>query len=156
KERVMSEKAGVIGPIVTEGVKVPDGYRLTAYREKAPADLWPLVQKMFDPGVKLMKGRPKEGADRTVYVDERDKAAFDRLVGQTAVQGVQDGQLASYPAQLARAVGLSQGRADSRKEVAELYGLPPINRDDPLQGRTPEAFQWTLTGDIDGARRESV
>jgi membrane-bound serine protease (ClpP class) len=162
KERVMRDKTGAIGPIVVEGVPpllgTPGGKLLVgAYQAKINPDLWPLVQKMYDPGVKLVKGKPREGADRAVYADERDTEAVKRLAGVGAVQGVQDGQYASYPAQLARSVGLAQARADSRPEVAEVYGLPPSSvRDDPLGGRTPEAFQWVLTGDIDGAKRESV
>jgi membrane-bound ClpP family serine protease len=164
KERVMRDKAttsgqppGVIGPIVTQGVPPLTGARVTAYREKTPPDLWPLVQKMFDQNVRLVRGRAREGADRTVYADARDKQPAELPAGAAPVQGVQEGQYAGYDAPLARNVGLSQGRADSRSEVAEVYALPPSSvRDDPLRGQTPEAFQWTLSGDIDGAKREQV
>ncbi len=155
KERVMREKTGALGPIVTEGVPALNALRVAAYRERVGPDQWALVQKMFDPSVQLVRGRPKEGADRIVYADKRDEAAVKLLGPTEPVKGVQDGQLASYAAELARTVGLSQGRADSRAEVADQFSLPPLI-DDPLQGRTPEAYQWTLKGDVDGAMRESV
>ena len=58
---------------------------------------------------------------------------------------------------VARAVELARAQAESRSEVTEVYGLPPSSiREDPLMGRTPDAYQWTLKGDVDGAMRESV
>lgn len=164
KERVMRDRPtasgqapGALGPVVVEGMKAPDAVVIAAYRQRVGPDLWPLVQKMLDANVQLVKGRPREGANRTVYADARDKDAVNQLAGVEPVQVVQDGQYARYPASAARAVGLSQARADTRPEVAEVYSLPPSSvRDDPLRGQTPEAFQWVLTGDIDGAKRESL
>lgn len=164
KERIMRDKPtaagqppGVLGPVVIEGMKAPDAVVIAAYRQRVGPDLWPLVHKMFDAGVQLVKGSPREGANRTVYADARDKDAVNQLAGVAPVQVVQDGQYARYPAPAARTVGLSQARADSRTEVAEVYSLPPSSvRDDPLRGQTPEAFQWVLSGDIDGAKRESL
>ncbi len=159
-QRVMG-KAGVIGPIVVEGVPPLDvEVRQAAYRKKYKdaTDRWAIVQKMFDPGVRLVKGEPREGPKKVVYADANNAEAVGRLApNPVEVQGVQDGQYAGYPAQLARAVELAQARADTRKEVAEVYGLPPSSvRDDPLQGRTPDAYQWPLKNDVDGAMRESV
>jgi|SRR5579883_999268 len=157
KEMVMG-KAGVLGPIVTEGVPPLDEVRQVAYRKKFNRDdRWPIVQKMFDPGVVLVKGPAREGGG-VIYVDERDATAKGRIAGNPIpVNGVQNGQYASYSADVARQVELSKGVADSRPEVAELYGLPPSSvRDDPLKGRKPVAFQWILKGDVDGAMRESV
>jgi membrane-bound ClpP family serine protease len=157
KEVVMSPKGGALGPVVTEGVAALKPYMIQAYRIPVSPDRWAIVQKMFDPNVKLVKGPARAGAG-TVYADERDRDQVARIAGRpTPVPGVQEGQLASYPAQLARELELAKGLADTRKEVAELYGLPPSSvRDDPLQGRAPVAFQWTLKGDVDGAMRESV
>jgi membrane-bound serine protease (ClpP class) len=156
KELVMRDKVGSIGPIVVEGVQPLDiDVRQTAYRKRFTRDeRWPIVQKMFDPNVQLVKGKSREGG-RTVFADARNEEALKHITGIEPVQGVQDGQLASYPAQLARSVELARGLAENRRELAELYGLPPL-RDDPLQGRTPDAYQWTLKGDVDGAMRESV
>jgi membrane-bound ClpP family serine protease len=157
KEVVMG-KAGVLGPIVTEGVPPfkPDGVPLAAYRGKFNReDRWAIVQKMFDPNVRLVKGPSRAGAG-TVFADANNPEAVGRIAGNPIpVPGVQDGQLASYPAKLARDIELARGLADNRRELAELYGLPPL-RDDPLQGRNPSVFQWQLKGDVDGAMRESV
>jgi hypothetical protein len=164
KEVVMG-KNGVLGPIVTEGVPSLKPYQQEAYSGlpqykrvgDRPHDRWAIVQKMFDPGVKLVKGPKREGQG-VVYADARDEKAVGQIAGNPIpVPNVQEGQLASYPAQVAREVELAKGQADTRKDVAELYGLPPpVIRDDPLQGRTPDAYQWTLKGDVDGTMRESV
>jgi membrane-bound ClpP family serine protease len=154
KEVVMG-KAGVLGPIVTEGVPPLKGLPQGAYRDRfGRDDRWPIVQKMFDPNVQLWKGRARAGAG-VIYFDKRDDKAAERVVGAEPVQGVQDGQYAAYTAPVARSVELAKALADNTREVAELYGLPPL-RIDPLGGRPPKAFQWTLKGDVDGAMRESV
>ena len=66
------------------------------------------------------------------------------------------GQFAAYTADQARQLGLSVNTLDTRADVADVYGLPPNVADDPLQGRAPEAYKFTLAGEIDGATRESV
>lgn len=155
-KEVVTAKGGTIGPIVTEGVPALNAVRQTAYRTQFNhEDRWPVVQKMFDPGVKLVRGEPRVG-NGPIYVDARDAEAMQKVARNAAsVPGVPDGQLASYGPEAARAVGLAKGRAESQRELAELYGLPPL-RPDPLMGRTPDAYAWTLKGDVDGAMRESV
>jgi membrane-bound ClpP family serine protease len=156
KEVVMRDQGGVIGPIVTEGVPSLDlGVRQAAYKGMVSPERWPIVQKMFDSGVMLRYG-PAAGAGGIVFIDARDPNAKDRIAGELqTVKSAQDGQLGSYPADVARKIELAKGLADTPKDVAELYGLPPL-RPDPLQGRPPVAFQWTLKGDVDSAMRESV
>jgi len=157
-ERVIG-KAGVIGPVVGDGVPSVPPVEQAGYKERFPSrDRWAIVQKMFDPSVRLMSGTLRDGVDKvTVYADARDEDAMKRIAGAAPVQGVQDGTVAGYTAPQARALGLAQARADSRPEVAEVYGLPASSvRDDPLQGRSPDAYQWVLKGDVDGAMRESL
>ena len=157
-ERVVG-KAGVIGPVVSDGVPSVPQVEQNSYRERvASRDRWPIIQKMFDPGVRLVSGTLRDGADKvTVYADARDEDALKRIAGFAPVQGVQDGIVAGYAAPQARALGLAQARADTRPEVAEVFGLPASSvRDDPLQGRSPDAYLWVLKGDVDGAMRESL
>lgn len=155
KEVVMA-KGGTLGPVVVPGVPNLDTVHQAGYRKQFNRDdRWPVVQKLFDPGVKLVKGPARVGGG-TIYADARDATAVQKIGGNaTAVPGVPDGQLASYGPDAARAVELAKGRAESQRELAELYGLPPL-RPDPLMGRTPDAYVWTLKGDVDGAMRESV
>lgn len=161
QERVMG-KGGALGPIVVDGVPPLDvevrqaAYRSKFARQPGGENRWPVVQKMFDPGVALVRGKARtDGAVR--YADANNPDSLKLIVGAEPVPGVQANQLASYPAAAARAVGLADGLAESRPQVAELYNLPPSSvRDDPLGGRTPDAYQWTLKGDVDGAMRESV
>ncbi|MBP3960766.1 hypothetical protein J8F10_36560 [Gemmata sp. G18] len=153
KEVVMS-KAGALGPVVVEGVPPLEASEQVAYKTRFNRDdRWPIVQKMFDPNVALVKGVTKEGAPR--YADANTPDSLKQVVGAAPVNGVQDNQVASYPAPVARAVELASGTAENRREIAELFGLPPL-RDDPLAGRTPDAYQWALKGDVDGAMKESV
>jgi membrane-bound serine protease (ClpP class) len=156
KELVMG-KAGVIGPVVEEGVPALNSTRQGAYRDVVRPERWPIVQKMFDRNVRLVRGRPKVG-DGVVYADASDKDAMEKITGPKPVEGVQDGEYAAYNVELAHGVGgvdLARGRADTRQQLAALYNLPPL-REDPLQGRDPVAYQWPLKGDVDGAMRESV
>lgn len=155
KEVVMAN-GGTIGPVVTEGVPPLNAVRQAGYRERFNRDdRWPLVQKLFDPGVRLVRGPARAGGG-TVYADARDAGAVAKIAGNPVpVPGVQDGQLASYPTPVALGVELAKGTAETHNALAELYGLPPL-RPDPLMGRTPDAYQWTLKGDVDGAMRESV
>ncbi|MFM8274369.1 MAG: NfeD family protein [Gemmata sp.] len=153
-ELVMA-KAATLGPVVTEGVSPPDEVMRAAYRQVFNRDdRWPIVQKMFDPSVALVKGKAKAGGAAR-YANAADPESLKLVAGPEPVKGVQDNQLASYPPDRARDVELANGAAEDQRELAELYGLPPL-RPDPLLGRTPEAYQWTLRGDVDGAMRESV
>lgn len=155
KEVVMA-KGGTLGPIVIDGIPPLNALRQTGYRSTFNRDdRWPIVQKMFDPGVKLVRGPARAGGG-IIYVDARDAEAVQKVAGNAAsVPGVPDAQLVSYGPESARAVELAKGRAESQRELAELYGLPPL-RPDPLMGRTPDAYAWTLKGEVDGAMRESV
>ncbi len=154
-DQLVMSKAGVLGPIAVEGVLTLGGVERAGYTQIFNRDdRWPIVQKMFDPTVSLVKGVAKSnGAPR--YANANDPESMKLVAGAAAVKGVQDNQLASYPLDRARAVELATGQAENQKEVAELFGLPPL-RIDPLAGRTPDAYQWTLKGDVDGAMRESV
>ncbi|AMV25771.1 hypothetical protein VT84_15345 [Gemmata sp. SH-PL17] len=154
KEVVMS-KGAAIGPVVVEGVPPLEVSEQVAYKTRFNRDdRWPIVQKMFDPNVALVKGVAKSnGAPR--YADANNPESVSAVAGTAPVNGVQDRQPASYPTTVARAVELASGVAENQREVAELFGLPPL-RSDPLAGRTPDAYQWALRGDVDGAMKESV
>jgi membrane-bound serine protease (ClpP class) len=116
-------------------------------------DQFVLVQKMFDREIKLRKATNRE-TQLSQFIDARDPAVAARYFGIKEVLGVQDGQLALYNAQSALAVELCRGIAETRQDIAERYGFTLTT--DPLGGRQPEAFRWTLGGEVDGAMRESV
>ncbi|AWM36917.1 hypothetical protein GobsT_52110 [Gemmata obscuriglobus] len=156
-KEVLMAKGAAVGPVAAEGVPPLDASEQVAYKTRFNRDdRWPVVQKMFDPKVSLVRGKDaKTGATR--YADRNDEASLKQVVGVEQVTKVQDGQLATYPTDAAKSVGLADGTAESRAEVAELYNLPPaVINGDPLAGRVPDPYQWTLTGDVDGAMRESV
>jgi membrane-bound ClpP family serine protease len=159
KELVMG-KNGVVGPVLVAGVPPLNSTRQGAYRDvyNRP-DRWPIVQKMFDADVKLVKGPARAGGG-VVYADARDENKVKELIAGNPqpVKGLQDGVLAEYTLELAHGVGgveLARGRADTLAELAALYNLPPL-RVEPNVTNPSLAFQWTLKGDVDGAMRESV
>jgi membrane-bound serine protease (ClpP class) len=159
KELVMG-RAASIGEVAAEGVPQINDFQLLAYRTIGGREaLAPVVQKMYDPAVRLGVGVNVKHGNATWFVDRRSDAEVkaEGVVGIKDVDFAQPGQLGLYTADQARELGLSKWTADTRPEVAELYGIPPSDlRDDVLQGRTPEAFRYTLKGEVDGAMRESV
>lgn len=160
-QEIVMGRHGALGEIAGEGMEPPrneyEGYFLRSdprYGEQRFA----LIRKMYDPQVRLRKGVLRTDPNQKVYVDARDPKVDQLYVGLERVIGVEDNTLGLYTAEVARAVGLRRGAlAESRAEVAEMYGLPAaVVRDDPLGGRTPEVFTYVLRGEVDGAMRESV
>jgi membrane-bound ClpP family serine protease len=158
KELVVG-KAGVIGPVIVENVPALDNVRIAAYRNRAAPERWPIVQKMFDRNVKLVRGPARDRAGVTVYADANDEEALKQIAGNPQpVKGLQDGEFARYTAELAHGVGgveLARARADTAEQLRALYGLRSLTPN-TLVGNVPFAYQWTLKGDVDGAMRDSV
>jgi membrane-bound ClpP family serine protease len=144
----------VLGEVAAEGVEPIRGADKQYFQEYFQRDAqFPLVQKMYDRDVKLRKGTSiKTGAVQ--YVNAAREADLSQVAGAHEVAGVQDGQLALYNARTAIDVGLCKRTAETRQEVAELYGFSLAT--DPLGGRQPDAYRWTLRGQVDGAMKESV
>jgi len=119
-----------------------------------------VVRKMYNANVKLRKGLPKVPPLNPVFFDANDPAELAKIAGGpnfTPIEGVQDGQIGFYATRYAKDIGLCKATAETRAEVAELYGLSPTaHRDDPLEGRTPDVYRWVLKKDIDASVRESV
>jgi membrane-bound ClpP family serine protease len=158
---IVMSRQGAIGEIAAEGVEPPrneyEGYFLWG-DPRFGEQRFALIRKMYDPQVQLRRGFLKAQPNQIVYVDGRDPQAAKLYVGLEPVAGIADNSLALYTAETARLVGLRRGAlAESRAEVAEMYGLPAaVVRDDPLGGRTPQAFSYVLRNDVDGAVRETV
>ena len=156
KELVMA-KAASIGEVAADGVPPLRESERVAYREMFNRDpQFAIVQKMFDRDVQLWKARTRQ-QEQIVYYDKRKEAELKGLLGPEEVKFVQAGQLGLYTADQARNLGLGQSVAETRQELAETYNLSASSiRDDVLQGRTPEAYRFTLKGEVDTAMRESI
>jgi membrane-bound ClpP family serine protease len=165
KELVMSPDAS-LGEVAAEGVRPLDEPQKAAYsyyfRQFHPEPLFPVVEKMYDRQVQLYRA-VKPDDRTTVYYDKRKEAevrkAFGQLAGPQKVEFAQDDQLGIFDAKQARQLGLSNRTLEkgTRQEVAEVYGLAAASlRDDVLGGRPPEAFQYTLKGDVDSSMRSAV
>jgi len=160
KELAMSKDAK-IGQVVTDGVPPLNQVQRTGYSELAGdrKAQWAAIRKMFDANVDLGEGVLKQGGTRW-YIDRNSPQETALIVGTAAeVPGAQPGQVALFPADQARKIGLCNVVLDkgNRAELAEAYGLSAAStQDDILNGRNPDAFRYTLTGEVDGAMRESM
>ena len=159
KELAMSKEAK-IGQVVTEGVPPLDdfkrsGYQLVSEDHKAQ---WAAIRKMFDANVDLGVGVLKQGG-MTWYVDRNNPKELALIATPADVAGAQPGQVANYTADQARKIELCKVVVEkgNRAEVAEAYNLSAAStQEDILNGRTPDAFRYTLKGEVDGAMRESI
>lgn len=154
KELIMSKEA-MLGDVAAPGVDLiqqPDKEAFKFYFER-PSQ-FAIVQKMYDRDVKLRKGQSRQPGMPPQFVDARETKAAAELTGLQHVADLQDGQLASLNARTAKELGLCKANAETPQGVAELYGCTLTT--DPLGGRQPEAFRWTLRGEVDGGMRDSV
>ncbi|MCE9565678.1 MAG: hypothetical protein K8U57_26950 [Planctomycetes bacterium] len=167
RELVMSSSAAV-GQITDDGnpplVPALNASKETIYRETLQAvgriGQAAVVKKMYDANVKLRKGFPKADPQNAVFFDANNPAEAAKIANADdlkPIEGVQDGQIGFYANRYAKDLGLCKATADNREAVAQLYGLSPSSlRDDPLEGRTPDVYRWSLKKDIDGSIRESL
>ncbi|OWK38059.1 NfeD family protein [Fimbriiglobus ruber] len=117
-----------------------------------------VARKMFDPAVRLRKGK-KNGAAWYFDLSNRAKAEKDgvSVTDTAALPSAPDGRVGLFGADALRELGLSQGRADSRQDLLEQYGIgSSALREDPLDGRAPVAFHYVLHGQVDGGVKEAV
>lgn len=158
KEVVMG-RAASLGEVAADGGPVPDKEKAGLYQSFTDdrKGLFPAVQKMWDKGIDLGRGLSAQDRASVVYVDRRaGPAALAKVATNVEpVAGGEPGRVALYPADQAVKLGLAKATADTRPEVAELYNLRSAE-DDPLAGRAPDAFRYTLSGEVDNSVREAV
>jgi membrane-bound ClpP family serine protease len=120
-----------------------------------------VVRKMYDRGVSLGKARKGEGNKAfDYYVDLRDRAKLDkdvRLAGTDPLPFAGPNAEGRFPAERLRDMGLVNTLQETRKDLADAYGLSAASlREDPLAGRPPVAFRYTLRGPVDGGVKEAT
>jgi len=160
KEIAMSKDAK-LGQIATEGVPPLDDFKRTGYQmlteDRKPQ--WAAIRKMFDANVDLGVGVLKQGG-ATWYVDRNNPQEVALIAGKPVdVPGAQPGQVALYTADQARKIGLCRVVLEkgTRAELAETYSLSAAStQEDILNGRIPNAYRYTLKGEVDGSMRESL
>ena len=156
RDIVMGREASV-GEVVGPGDAAPPGWVQDAYvsllRPVRPTQL-AAVRKMYNPLVRVGSGK-KAGGEW--LVDLADKADRESVENPKPVEGVSADGIGLYKPDVAVRLGLCRGVRDTIPELADLFGiLPGTLRPDPLNGRPPEAFRYTLTGAIDQGVKESV
>jgi membrane-bound ClpP family serine protease len=156
QDLVMSSDA-VLGPVATDKDGMLNDLKRGSYERIARKGREALVLKMFDRSVAVFTGRLPGGA--VTYFDARKRPEAERegVVGITPVQALAAGAVAKYTTDEAQNYGLCQAKLDSKQEVAERFRLAPSSlREDPLQGRTPEAWLIKVQGPIDRSLAETV
>ncbi len=117
-----------------------------------------IIQKMFDKGVRLGEGKKDTGV---WFVDLR------RPTAEYEKEGVQipdkkkvlaeEGRALAFSADDLRKYELCNQIVQDRAGLASSYNISSGSlRDDPLGGRPPVAFRYTLSGSIDKGTRDSV
>jgi membrane-bound serine protease (ClpP class) len=157
-ELVMAPTAKLGEVIDPKGAALaPD--ELSAYQNRIGTQRpgqYAIVRKMFDRNVKLGKGEKDKGA---FFLDLNEK---DQLVKQGVLVSdtkpiLEMGVLGLFTTAQLEEFGLVKVKADSTAELARLYGINPSTfRDDPLAGRTPVAFRYTLSDAITPSTTESL
>ncbi len=156
RDIVMGREASV-GEVVGPGEAAPPGWVQEAYvsllKQVRPTQL-AAVRKTFDPRVRVGSGKKAGGEWLVNLADPEDKKSVEN---PKEVEGVSAEGVGLYKPDVAVRLGLCRGVRDTRTELADLLGIAPSSlRDDPLNGRPPEAFRYTLTGAIDQGVKESV
>lgn len=153
KEIVMA-KAGSLGEITAPDRPLTQSM-LVGYTEtlgKGREGYLGVVKKLADRNATLVRGE-KNGVP--YYLDLRDAEAFKKAGGK--VPDPTPLPVAQFNSEALKQLGLVAATAESRADVAELYGLSPSSlRDAPADGQAPVAFKLTLEGQVDGGLREAV
>jgi membrane-bound serine protease (ClpP class) len=156
KELVMGgADSSWIGKVIDDPRGKLDAAEAKVYEQFAGETRAAIVQKMFDSGVELMKGR-RNNAE--FYYDKRKQADALAMgvVGGETVYG--PGDLLLVNTDNALKLGLAKlGNKTQRRQLLDIYGLSPESlRSDPLRGAAPNARLVTLKGDIDAGMKESL
>ena len=118
-----------------------------------------IIQKMYDKNVRLGEGKKEPGG--VWFVDLR------RPSGEYEKEGVQipdkkkvlaeEGRVVAFTAEELRKYELCNQLVQDRASLASSYNISPGSlRDDPLGGRPPVPFRYTLSGQVDKGTRDSV
>jgi len=154
-------RGAALGPVAADGVAPLGAAELAAYeaiikdRKLPPA----VLRKFYDKDVHLVSAQAKPGGDLkgVQYVDRRNAAEMAKVVGVgQEVDFAPVGQVAAYTGDQARQLGLANGVHETRADVAEAYNLPPTVLTETQLDRAPDAYKFTLSGDIDGGTREAI
>jgi membrane-bound serine protease (ClpP class) len=157
-ELAMSRDA-TIGEVVPAGAEPLEGLPKVGYETllgKTKPAQFAVVRKMFDKGVRLMKGQ-KDKADW--YYDSLDKAAFEKGGGVASdTRPVVDaGVVGLFTSEQMGQFGLRKLAAQSVPDLAVLLNVAPGSlKDDPLNGRSPVAFRHVLRDAINQSLRETT
>lgn len=156
QQLVMSSDA-VLGPILVDPNSTPDDDELAFYARVARKGREPLVLKMYDRNVVVLEGRTEAGA--VTYIDGRKRPEAERagVVGINPQPVFPAGTVVKYNADEALKYSLCQAKLESKQEVAQRFQMPSTSlREDPLQGRAPEAWLLKLQGPVDRGFAETL
>jgi membrane-bound ClpP family serine protease len=128
-------------------------YERVARSYSSPA----IVLKMVDKDIEVVEGTRGGGV---VFIDKRQEAEENKkgfVAAAVRDPVLRPGQTARYDVAQALKFGLATKQLDTRKEVKDAYRLPTSSlREDPLQGRSPDAWRMRIGGELTRASREKI
>ncbi len=144
-----------IGKVIDDSKTKLDANKARSYEQFAGDPRAAVVQKMYDAGVELMKGR-RNNAEFFFDKRRQDEAIALGVVGGEPV--LPPGELAFLNSDECLRLGLCKlVNKLSRRQVAEVYGLSAASlRHDPLHGRAPVARFMIIKGEVNGTMKESL
>ena len=118
-----------------------------------------IIQKMYDKGVRLGEGKKEPGG--VWFVDLRRPAAEYEKEGVQIPDKMkvlaEEGRVLAFSTDDLRKYELCNQIVQDRASLATNYNIAPGSlRDDPLGGRPPVAFRYTLSGQIEKGTADSV
>ncbi len=113
-----------------------------------------VVLKMLDRNLDVLQGRRNDGSPW--FIDRRLRKQADMAaVNDDPV--LPAGTAGFYTMAEAQKFGLRPHRLDTRQDVAQAYDMPDASlREDPLEGRTPVAWQLEIRGPLTRALEETI
>ena len=118
-----------------------------------------IIQKMYDKGVRLGEGKKEPGG--VWFVDLRRPAAEYEKEGVQIPDKkkvlAEEGRVLAFGADDLRKYELCNQIVQDRASLAASYNISAGSlRDDPLGGRPPVAFRYTLSGQVDKGTADSL
>ena len=142
-------------PSRLQATLIPPAYQAVIKDRRCPA----IVLKMLNKDMEVVRAKKLQG-NGDWYIDKRQKDAEAKngviVLDPNPVIG-RGVHTTLFTQEQAEKFGLCVLRKETRQEVAEAYGLPATSlREDPLMGRTPNAWRIEVHGAVTDALAESL
>jgi membrane-bound ClpP family serine protease len=158
KEVVMAKKSRIGNVPGKQAIRL-EADKLLFYQHLAERRRYfpAIVLKMADRDMEVIEGTRGAGP---WYIDARnkdDEVKNGFIAAERRDPALGSGKAALYDAAQAVKYGLCRLELETRNDVKDAYRLPTSSlRENPLQGRSPNAWRITVSGKIDAALKERL